>query len=52
MDVGWLDKSDNPAMNDWGVTSEDVYGGFVLVNFHDLLFKVALINLAKEGKRS
>jgi hypothetical protein len=42
MDVGWLDKSDNPAMSDWGVTSEDVYGGIVCVNFHDLLFKVAL----------
>jgi hypothetical protein len=42
MEVGWLDKLDNPAMSDWGVTSEDVYGGIALVNFHDLLFKVAL----------
>jgi hypothetical protein len=42
MDVGWLDKADNPAMTDWGVTSDDVYGGIVLVNFADLLYKVAL----------
>lgn len=42
MDVGWLDKSDNPAMNEWGVTSEDVYGAIVLVNFAELAYKVAL----------
>jgi hypothetical protein len=42
MDVKWLDKADNPAMREWGVTSEDVYGAIALVNFHDLLCKVAL----------
>jgi hypothetical protein len=42
MDVGWLDKADNPAMSEWGVTSDDVYGGIVLVNFADLLYKMAL----------
>lgn len=42
MDVGWLDKSDNPAMKEWGVTSADVYGAVILVNFHDLLFRVGL----------
>jgi hypothetical protein len=42
MEVGWLDKSDNPAMSEWGVSSEDVYGGIVLVNLHELLFKVVL----------
>jgi hypothetical protein len=42
MDVGWLDKSDNPAMQEWGVTSANVYGAIVLVNFHDLLFKAVL----------
>jgi hypothetical protein len=42
MDVEWLDKPDNPAMREWGVASEDVYGAIVLVNFHDLLCKVAL----------
>jgi hypothetical protein len=42
MAVEWLDKADNPAMSEWDVTSADVYGGIVLINFHDLLFKVAL----------
>jgi hypothetical protein len=42
MAVEWLDKQDNPAMHDWGLTSADVYGGIVLVNFQDLLFKVTL----------
>ena len=42
MDVEWLDKADNPAMGEWGVTSGDVYGAIVLVNFADLLFKLAL----------
>lgn len=42
MDLGWIDKSDNPAMTDWGVTSEDVHGAIVLVNFADLVYKAAL----------
>jgi hypothetical protein len=42
MDVGWLDKSDNPAMSEWGVSSEDVCGGLALVNFADLRYEVAL----------
>lgn len=42
MDVAWLDKSDNPGMSDWDVTSEDVYGGLALVNFAELRYKLAL----------
>jgi hypothetical protein len=42
MDLDWIDKSDNPAMTEWGVTSDDVYGGIVLVNFAELVYKVAL----------
>jgi len=42
MDVAWLDKIDNPGMRDWGLASEDVYGGIALINFHDLAYKVAL----------
>jgi hypothetical protein len=42
MDVGWLDKADNPAMSEWGITSEDVYGGLALINFAELRYKVAL----------
>jgi hypothetical protein len=42
MDIAWLDKSDNPAMSEWGVTSDDLYGAVVLVNFHELLYKAAL----------
>lgn len=42
MDVAWLDKADNPAMSEWGVTSDDVCGAIVLINFAELTFKVAL----------
>jgi hypothetical protein len=42
MAVEWLDKADNPALSEWDVASEDVYGAIVLVNFHDLFCKVAL----------
>jgi hypothetical protein len=42
MDAGWLDKADNPALLDWGLGSDDLYGGVIAVNFRDLLYKVAL----------
>ena len=42
MDLAWLDKADNPAMSDWGVTSDDVYGAIALINFAELRFKIAL----------
>jgi hypothetical protein len=42
MDLAWLDKPDNPAMSEWGVTSADVYGGIALINFAELRFKIAL----------
>ena len=38
----WLDKLDNPGMVEWNVTSEDVYGAVVLVNFQESSFKSAL----------
>src|SRR5581483_2802607 len=44
MAVDWLDKSDNPAMNEWGVSSEDIYGAIVLINLHELRYKIALTN--------
>jgi hypothetical protein len=44
MAVEWLDKTDNPAMSEWSVASDDVYGAIALVTFHDLLYKVALTN--------
>jgi hypothetical protein len=28
MDLAWLDKADNPAMGEWAVTSDDVYGAY------------------------
>jgi len=42
MDLAWLDKDDNPAMSEWGVESEDVYGTIALINFAELTFKIAL----------
>ena len=42
MDLAWLDKADTPAMSEWGVTSDDVYGAIALINFGDLRFKIAL----------
>lgn len=42
MDLAWLDKPDNPAMADWDLTSDDVYGGLALVNFAELRYKLAL----------
>ena len=42
MGVEWLDKADNPAMSEWGVTSDDLYGAVLLVNFADLAVKVTL----------
>lgn len=44
MAVHWLDKPDNPAMAEWGVTAADLYGGIVLVNFHSLQYKAFLSN--------
>jgi hypothetical protein len=42
MDLAWLDKADNPAMSEWGVTSDDVYGAIALINFAQLRFKIAV----------
>jgi hypothetical protein len=42
MDVAWLDKVDNPAMQEWDVQAEGVYGAVAVVNFHDLAYKLVL----------
>ncbi len=42
MDLAWLDKSDNPAMEEWGVQAADVYGGVFVLNFAELAYKAAL----------
>jgi hypothetical protein len=42
MELSWLDKPDNPGMADWALSSEDVYGAIVLVNFHEQAYKAAL----------
>jgi hypothetical protein len=38
----WLDKLDNPGMVEWNVTSADVYGAVVVVNFYESAFRAAL----------
>jgi DNA/RNA non-specific endonuclease len=42
MSADWVDKADNPGMADLDLRSADVYGGFVVVNFADLTWRVAL----------
>jgi hypothetical protein len=42
MDLAWLDKADNPAMSEWAVTSDDIYGAIALINFAELRLKIAL----------
>lgn len=36
----WLDKPDNPGMGEWGLTSLDLYGGLIQVNFAEMAFRV------------
>jgi hypothetical protein len=38
----WLDKPDNPAMIDLGLTSDDVWGMIAVVNFAECRWKVAV----------
>jgi hypothetical protein len=38
----WLDKLENPAMQEWGVQSADVYGAVAAVNFHEDAYKLVL----------
>jgi hypothetical protein len=42
MSAAWVDKGDNPGMAEWGLTSEDVEGAVVLVNFADRRWKAGL----------
>lgn len=37
----WVDKPDNPAMTNWGLGSQDVYGALAGVNFADMTLRVA-----------
>jgi hypothetical protein len=41
MTPAWLDRHGNAGMDDWGLTSSDVYGAVVLLNFADMEFKAA-----------
>jgi hypothetical protein len=42
MSPEWLDKADNPGMAELGISSDDAYGGVVIVNFADLTWRIAL----------
>jgi hypothetical protein len=42
MSGAWIDKSDNPGMAELGLSSTDVYGAVLAVNFRDLSWRVAL----------
>jgi hypothetical protein len=40
MSRAWVDKADNPGMEDWTLDSADVYGGIAFVGFSYRAFKV------------
>jgi hypothetical protein len=42
MSAAWVDKQDNPAMTNWGLGSQDVYGALAAVNFADMTLRVAV----------
>jgi len=42
MSAAWIDKADNPGMAELGLQSGDVYGGVVVVNFADMIWRTAL----------
>lgn len=42
MSAAWIDKADNPGMAELGLESSDIYGGVVVVNFADLVWRMAL----------
>jgi hypothetical protein len=42
MSDAWIDKADNPGMAELGLSSADVYGAVVAVNFRELTWRVAL----------
>lgn len=41
MSSGWLDKPDNPAMTGSALRSEDVFGAVAVLNFADMMLRVA-----------
>jgi hypothetical protein len=42
MSTVWLDKADNPGMTELSMTSDDIYGGVVNVNFADMMWRIAV----------
>jgi hypothetical protein len=42
MSAVWVDKVDNPGMAELGLSSEDVYGAVVAINFADLTWRAGL----------
>ena len=40
MSGAWVDKPDNPAMTNWGLGSQDVFGALAAVNFADMTLRV------------
>ena len=41
MSAAWIDKDDNPGMAALGLASTDIYGGVIVVNFADRLWRSA-----------
>jgi hypothetical protein len=43
MSAAWVDKADNPGMAELGLQSGDVYGGVVVVNFADMIWRISFL---------
>lgn len=42
MSTGWINKAANPGMGEWDLTSGDVFGPVILINFADRRWRAAL----------
>ena len=42
MSAEWVDKADNPGMAEFGLRSADIYGAVAVVNFADLIWRIAM----------
>ncbi len=42
MSAEWVDRADNPGMAELGLRSAEVYGAVAVINFADMIWRIAL----------